>query len=107
MGAVVVLGIAFFQFQFDPVRASELAERALREQSKAHDRTDKESTARERREFELRFNALARAFDSFTTTYNDGRGNVFPQKEAVALQKAMDEFQRAHAWKPISRLRAK
>ena len=89
------------------MRASELAERALREQSKAHDRTDTESAARERRQFELRFNALARAFANFTKTYNDGRGHVFPQKEAVALQKAMDEFQRAHAWKPISRLCAK
>lgn len=57
----------------------------------------------ERRQFEAKDDALGRAVDDFTRTYDAGRGHVWPQKEANALAKALQELEDVATWRQIVR----
>ncbi len=96
---VFFLGALLFQLEFDPVRTAERAERALRAESHRQQQTDQQRATQERRDFEARFNALARAVDAFTSAYNAGQGHVWPQKEARGLAKALCEMERTSTWR--------
>ena len=47
----------------------------------------------QRHSFEAKFNALLKAAEAFAAKYNEGRGEVWPQREAIALQKALADLQ--------------
>lgn len=92
-----------FQFQADPVRAAEFAERALKAEAQGHAETVNRRILAERKRFEERYEALGRAMDAFTSAYNAGRGHVWPKKEAEALAKAIRELESTSSWSLLAR----
>ena len=92
-----------FQYQADPIRASELAEKALRSEGKAHEESAAKRVLADRIRFQERYEALGRAMDKFTLAYNAGRGNVWPKREAEALAKAIRALESTVAWRQPSR----
>src|SRR5262245_44968269 len=59
----------------------------------------------EKRHFEERFNTLVNALQSFAKEYNKGHGNVWPLRQAEALQKACHDLERSRFLKskPLAR----
>ncbi len=47
----------------------------------------------QQRQFALRFNQLVDAVASFAKVYNEGKGTVWPQREAEKLRKAMHQIE--------------
>ena len=94
-----VVSALLFQYQADPVRANEIAQAVYHAQASAQKTQRERQLSSETQDFEVRFNALTRALDDFMKVYNDGRGQVWPRKEAAALEKAMAEVQRTSTWK--------
>jgi hypothetical protein len=92
-----------FQYQADPVRAAEQAERVLKAQTQPQAETAYRGAGAERKRFEDRYEALGRAMDAFTLAYNAGRGQIWPRKEAEALSRAIRDLQATSPWKLISR----
>jgi hypothetical protein len=76
----------------DPTRAAEMQQRVVIEIGQA-DRERKVLAEYQRREFESRFNQLIAAVTKFTRQYNEGRGSVWPKREADELGKAMRKLQ--------------
>jgi hypothetical protein len=98
----ILLGL-LFQYQADPVRAAELAEKALQAETRAHAETTDRKVLAERKRFEAKYEALGRAMDAFTLAYNAGRGHIWPMKEAEALAKAIRELEGTSSWNLVSR----
>src|SRR6185436_11911352 len=73
---------------------SELAQKALRGQERAYEESANKRILEDRRQFQEKYEALGRAMEKFTMTYNAARGNVWPKKEAEALAKAIRELER-------------
>jgi hypothetical protein len=96
------LGV-LFQYQTDPVRASELAQKALRSETRAQQESANKRALAERRRFQEKYDAVSRAMEEFALAYNAGRGDVWPKKEAAALAKAIREFESTVTWRPLSR----
>ena len=57
----------------------------------------------ERRLFEERFNALVQAVELFGKQYNDGKGHLWPKREADQLRKALTELQELSAFRAKSK----
>lgn len=91
-----------FQYQADPVRAAEQAERTLKAQTQPQAETVGREVFAERKRFEDKYEALGRAMDAFTLAYNAGRGHIWPAKEAEALSRAIRELQATSPWKLLS-----
>lgn len=102
----ILLGL-LFQYQADPVRAAELAEKALQAEVRAHTETTNRRALAERKRFEVKYEALGRAMDAFTLAYNAGRGHIWPKKEAEALAKAFRELESTSSWSLVSRRAAR
>ena len=96
---LVGVSLCLFQHQIDPVRTGKAIEMSLEAQSRAITRDYEARLARERLEFEERFNRLIAAAAAFTEQYNRGKGQLWPQKEADALRKAMTKLQESRTWK--------
>lgn len=92
-----------FQYQVDPVRAAELAEKALKAEIQAHSEATSLKVRAERKQFEEKYEALGRAMDAFTAAYNAGRGNIWPRKEAEVLAKAIRELESTSSWDLLAR----
>jgi hypothetical protein len=93
MFRALLLAFQLIQMPKDPVRAAEIQERALVESNKQHDREVLAQQDLQQRNFELKFNQLVDAIANFAKQYNQGKGRVWPQREAKRLQNAMIELQ--------------
>lgn len=51
------------------------------------------------REFETKFNQLVEAVATFATRYNEGKGTVWPKREADRIRKAIRQLQSAGSWR--------
>src|SRR6266571_2653198 len=71
----------------DPVREAETQERALLNKVSQQDGEWQARQKTRRREFAVRFNQLVAAVDSFANEYNEGKGTIWPQREADKLRK--------------------
>lgn len=95
--------LAFFilylcQMPVDPVRSGDVA-RLLREAHLASaDQAKAEYARRKNQEFKQRFTELAKTVREFAEAYNETQGQVWPRKQADALQKAMEALQRSKGW---------
>jgi len=68
-------------------------ERALAEKAKQQERELQSRQEIELRQFEDRFNGLVFALAGFAKEYNQGKGMVWPHREADKLRKAIRQFQ--------------
>jgi hypothetical protein len=75
----------------DPVRAAEIQQRADLQPA---DLT-KAYTQLHQRQFSARFNHLVDAVSDFSKRYNEGKGAVWPHREAVKLRKALQELEKS------------
>ena len=96
------LGV-LFQYQMDPVQASELSERALRGETRAQQESANQRVLAEKKRFQEKYDAVCRAMEEFALAYNGGRGEVWPKKEAAALAKAIRDLESTATWRPVSR----
>jgi hypothetical protein len=87
------IAFQFFPMPYDPVRANAFQERALVETAKQHERDIKARRELPKLQFEQKFNQLVDAVAKFSKQYNQGKGQVWPKREAEKLGKAMRELQ--------------
>ncbi len=93
----IVLVFQLFSAPTDRTRAAETAEMALKQRIQEQERDAAAREALRRRFFEQKFNRLVDAVTEFAKEYNGGKGNVWPQREADRLRKAMLELQSLEA----------
>jgi hypothetical protein len=89
----LLIAFQFFPMPYDPVRANAIQERALVETAKQHEREHKARQELQKWRFEQKFNQLVEAIAKFSKQYNQGKGQVWPAREAEQLRKAMQELQ--------------
>ncbi len=82
----------------DPTRATEIAAMAVSAKTKVLLSKEEISKA-EQQLFSDRFNRLIVAMQAFADDYNGGRGSVWPQKKADAMEKAFRDLQKTQSWK--------
>ena len=75
MFANLFIAFQLFAMPNDPVRAAEIQERALVENTRRHERDAKERQEFQNRQFELKFNQLVDAVAKFAKQYNHGKGS--------------------------------
>ena len=83
----------------DPVRTGEAIRLKQKAQEAATVAAQKDRERRTRLEFEQRFDTLVVAIHDFAIEYNKAKGQVWPQKHADNLQKAMKNFESTPGWK--------
>ena len=93
MVQALLLAFQLIPMPKDPVRAAEIQEQALVESAKQHDREVRAQQNLQQRNFELKFNQLVDAIANFAKQYYQGKGQVWPQREAEKLRNAMAELQ--------------
>ncbi|HLK51131.1 MAG TPA: hypothetical protein VKT49_23475 [Bryobacteraceae bacterium] len=86
----IVLGL--FHAQVDPVRRAEMVEAIAAAQAAVQQHAATPQSQEERRRFEEKFNRLVSAMEDFQREYNASRGQVWPQREAEALKKAIKDL---------------
>ena len=77
----------------DPIHAAQIVEQSQMEAAQRHERELKARQDAEQREFEISFNRLVTAVAGFAKQYNEGKGIVWPQREADELREAMRGLQ--------------
>ena len=93
----LILSCLLMQYPADPVRAAEQAQLLLQHQTRGLAAGAQQEMVLQRHSFEAKFNALLKAAKAFATKYNEGRGDVWPQREAIALQRALADLQKESA----------
>lgn len=88
-----------YQVLVEPMRPEQIADLALKSRIQEHEETARRRAAAQRRLFEQRFNALAKAVETFGDRYNEGNGQIWPKREADQLRKALAEFQELPAFR--------
>ena len=96
LALTILTGVLFGQG--DPVRSDETLIRLNAARAKAVEHQQDELKWRERQEFEQRFNEVIDAVERFSKVYNRNQGNVWPTKEAIGLDKAIQRLQSTHDW---------
>ncbi len=96
----VIFSLLLIQYNADPIRTAEQAPKMVQAQARAIAEANKRQEAWQRRTFEERFNALVKAAGAFAERYNESGGNVWPQREATALDKALADLQKTRELKP-------
>jgi hypothetical protein len=77
----------------DPVRATEIQQRALLGSIKSRGRDARAQQEDQQRQFSAMFNQLVEAMNNFANRYNEGKGTVWPKREADRFGKAMRQIQ--------------
>jgi hypothetical protein len=77
----------------DRIRAAEIRQRALFGSIGQRGREMRSRQEEQQRQFAAMFNQLVEALNNFANRYNEGRGNVWPKREADKLGKAMRQIQ--------------
>jgi hypothetical protein len=77
----------------DPIRAAEIQRNVLLGSSRQREREVRVRQEDQQRHFAAMFNQLVEALNNFATRYNEGRGTVWPKREADKLRKAMHQVQ--------------
>jgi hypothetical protein len=77
----------------DRTKSAESAEMLLEQRIRDGDREAAARAEQRRRQFERRFNRLVDAVAVFAAKYNQGKGRVWPHREAERLRKAMRDLQ--------------
>jgi hypothetical protein len=75
------------------MRAAEIQRRALLENIGERERAMRTRQEEQQRQFAAMFNQLVEAVNHFANRYNEGRGTVWPKREADKLGKAMRRIQ--------------
>src|SRR4051812_3631934 len=77
----------------DPVRAAEFQQKVMLARNK-QPQVDMQARQRiQQREFADKFNQLIEAINGFANRYNEGKGNVWPRREADKLRKAWRQME--------------
>jgi hypothetical protein len=77
----------------DPSRAAEIQRSILRGSSGQREREVRLRQEDQQRQFAAMFNQLVEAINNFAGRYNEGKGTVWPKREADRLRKAMHQVQ--------------
>jgi hypothetical protein len=93
----LILSCLLLQYPADPVRGAEQAQLLIQAHARALAAAAQQEKVLQRHSFEAKFNAFLKAAEAFARKYNEGRGDVWPQREAVALRKALAELQKESA----------
>ena len=93
----LILSCLLMQYPADPLRAAEQAQLLMQAHSRALAAAAQKVKVSQRQSFEAKFNALLKAAEAFAAKYNEGLGEVWPQREAIALQKALADLQKESA----------
>ena len=75
--------------QQDPIRAAEMQQRGQLSAARRQEQVAKMREQLQRCQFEAHFNQLVKAMSEFIDQYNQGKGIVWPQREAGKVRKAM------------------
>lgn len=94
-----------YQVLIDPVRSAQVAELATKARIQEHEDTTRRRADAEWRLFEQRFNTLVKAVELFGKRYNDGKGHLWPKREADELRRALAQFQELPAFRAKSKER--
>jgi hypothetical protein len=82
----------------DRFRAAEIQQRALLGSIGQQEGAMRGREGLQQRQFALVFNQLVEAVNNFANRYNQGRGSVWPKREADKLRKAMRQIQQLEKW---------
>jgi hypothetical protein len=88
-----VAGVRAQDIRADTVRATELQQQALVESSRTLETAARTVRQEQQQLFTVRFNELVSAMSAFSKRYQDGRGAVWPKREAERVAKAMRQLQ--------------
>jgi hypothetical protein len=77
----------------DPIRAAEIERSILRGSTGQREREVRVRQEDQQRQFAAMFNQLVEAVNNFASRYNEGRGTVWPKREADKLRRAMHQVQ--------------
>jgi hypothetical protein len=77
----------------DPFRAAEIQRRAALGSVGQREHEMRAREGLQQRQFAAMFNQLVEAVNNFANRYNEGRGTVWPKREADKLRKAMRQVQ--------------
>lgn len=77
----------------DAVRTAEVQQGIALARARQHELEMRARQQEQQRQFALKFNQLVDAVASFAKAYNQGKGTVWPQREAEKLRKAMRQIQ--------------
>jgi hypothetical protein len=77
----------------DAVRLVEVQQRAAIARARQHELEMRARQQEQQRQFALKFNQLVDAVANFARVYNQGKGTVWPQREADKLRKAMHQIE--------------
>ena len=77
----------------DTIQQAEVQRRMLLDRSKQYERDMKAMKSLQQKEFALKFNQLVDALYGFAVQFNEGKGSVWPQREAAKLRKAMHQLE--------------
>lgn len=89
----LIVGLLLMQYNADPIRTAEQAPLVVEARSRALANVNRRQREWQRHSFEEKFNALVKAAGAFASQYNKSDGDVWPQKEAKALSKALVDLQ--------------
>lgn len=79
----------------DVVRTAEAQQKIALAIAKRRELDARARQQEQQQQFALKFNQLVDAVANFAKVYNQGKGNVWPQREAGKLRKAMRQIQQA------------
>uniref|UniRef100_Q02AP8 Uncharacterized protein n=1 Tax=Solibacter usitatus (strain Ellin6076) TaxID=234267 RepID=Q02AP8_SOLUE len=77
----------------DAVRTAEVQQKISLARASQHELEMRARQQEQQRQFALKFNRLVDAVADFAKVYNQGKGSVWPQREADKLRKAMHQIQ--------------
>ena len=95
---VCLIALFLFQYQIDPLRPVDEWRLLRKAEATANDQSVDRMSAQQRQEFERRMNAVIGALAKFTEAYNRDQGQVWPDREAKMLRKALSELQKTRTW---------
>ena len=79
----------------DVVRTAEFQQKIALAMDKRRELDARARQQQQQQQFALKFNQLVDAVANFAKVYNQGKGSVWPQREADKLRKAMRQIQQA------------
>lgn len=92
MIACAVLSLLLQVPAVDPIRSAAAAENVVEARTDQADELHRRVSDARVREFQQKFNRLVDAVEAFGRKYNEGKGHVWPKREADALREALTEL---------------
>jgi len=93
MGSLLVQLLLLFQP--DSLQMNELINAVSKNPAVVEQRLQSDTELRHRLEFKNKWETLVEAVEGFAAEYNDGKGQVWPEKKAAALREAMKALEQS------------